>query len=90
MIHIGSVVRKRQLKLDEDVRQDLDFIVAATLTLLGLIIGFRFSMAIGRYCGRTYANPKSRILVWPRLVRYISAALMSRCILPSEWATSNA
>jgi len=45
---IGAWFRKRQL-LEEDMRHDLDVIVAATLTLLGLIIGFSFSMAISRY-----------------------------------------
>ena len=34
---------------DEDVRTDFGVIEAATLTLLGLIIGFSFSMATGRY-----------------------------------------
>jgi hypothetical protein len=33
---IGLFVRKRQLKLQKDVHQDLDIIVSATLTLLGL------------------------------------------------------
>jgi hypothetical protein len=46
---IGLFIRKRQLKLQKDVHQDLDIIVSATLTLLGLIIGFSFSMAISRY-----------------------------------------
>src|SRR5580765_3393938 len=46
---IGLYFRKRQLKQEEDDRHDLDLIVAATLTMLGLIIGFSFSMAIGRY-----------------------------------------
>ena len=46
---IGLSFRKRRLNLDEDVRKDLDLIVTATLTLLGLIIGFSFSMAISRY-----------------------------------------
>ena len=32
-----------------DVRGDFDIILTATLTLLGLIIGFSFSMAISRY-----------------------------------------
>ena len=35
--------------LEEDTRQDFGLIVSATLTLLGLIIGFTFSMAISRY-----------------------------------------
>jgi hypothetical protein len=34
---------------DEDVRDDYGMILTATLTLLGLIIGFSFSMAISRY-----------------------------------------
>jgi hypothetical protein len=45
---IGAAFRKRQ-PLDEDARHDLDLAVAATLTLLGLIIGFSFSMATSRY-----------------------------------------
>src|SRR5271169_4446394 len=48
-VRIGVLFRNRQLEMEEGVRQDLDLIVAATLTLLGLIIGFSFSMAIGRY-----------------------------------------
>jgi hypothetical protein len=46
---IGLFVRMGQLKKEKDVHQDLDIIVSATLTLLGLIIGFSFSMAISRY-----------------------------------------
>jgi hypothetical protein len=46
---IGSFFLKRQRKLEEDVREDFGVILTATLTLLGLIIGFSFSMAISRY-----------------------------------------
>ena len=45
---IGAAFRKQQL-LEDDLRHDLDLIVGATLTLVGLIIGFSFSMAISRY-----------------------------------------
>jgi hypothetical protein len=45
----GLLVRKSQTILAEGVHEDLDIIVTATLTLLGLIIGFSFSMAISRY-----------------------------------------
>src|SRR5580658_6826597 len=45
---IGSAFRTRQ-PLDDGLRHDLDVVVAATLTLLGLIIGFSFSMATDRY-----------------------------------------
>jgi hypothetical protein len=46
---IGSSFRKPGKDLSEDARHDLDVIVTSTLTLLGLIIGFSFSMAISRY-----------------------------------------
>ncbi len=46
---IGWWFRKRQGTLDADLREDFGFILAATLTLLGLIIGFSFSMATSRY-----------------------------------------
>jgi hypothetical protein len=44
----GSVIRRRRI-LGEEVREDFSVILAATLTLLGLIIGFSFSMAVSRY-----------------------------------------
>src|SRR5208337_2323125 len=46
---IGSSILKKRRKLEEDMREDFGVIQSATLTLLGLIIGFTFSMAIGRY-----------------------------------------
>ena len=46
---IGASFSRGGKKLEEDVREDFGVILAATLTLLGLIIGFTFSMAIGRY-----------------------------------------
>src|ERR1700675_2420359 len=46
---IGVLFRNRRPDLGEDVHQDNAVIVSATLTLLALIIGFTFSMAIGRY-----------------------------------------
>src|SRR5579863_1606168 len=45
---IGASCRRRW-SLTEDDREDFSLITAATLTLLGLIIGFTFSMAISRY-----------------------------------------
>lgn len=46
---IGSICRKRLRPWREEQRHDLDTVLAATLTLLGLLIGFSFSMAIRRY-----------------------------------------
>jgi hypothetical protein len=45
----GDYFRRREGSLKEDEREDYSTVVGATLTLLGLIIGFSFSMAIGRY-----------------------------------------
>ena len=45
---IGASLRRRR-PLKDDEREDFGVVQAATLTLLGLIIGFSFSMAIGRY-----------------------------------------
>jgi len=47
---LGGRLRERRRALeDEGVRADFSVVQAATLTLLGLIIGFSFSMATGRY-----------------------------------------
>jgi hypothetical protein len=45
----GAFMRKRSKALQEDDLQDLNFVTGAVLTLLGLLIGFSFSMAISRY-----------------------------------------
>jgi hypothetical protein len=46
----GAYIRKRRRQTVEAAdRQDFSVIEGATLTLLGLIIGFSFSMAISRY-----------------------------------------
>jgi len=46
---MGAALLRRHRRLEEDLRDDFGVILAATLTLLGLIIGFSFSMAINRY-----------------------------------------
>jgi hypothetical protein len=46
---IGAAVLRRWRKLEQDAHEDFGVILAATLTLLGLIIGFSFSMATSRY-----------------------------------------
>jgi hypothetical protein len=45
---LGIYLQKRR-RLNPDERDDYDQVVAATLTLLGLIIGYTFSMSINRY-----------------------------------------
>jgi hypothetical protein len=46
---VGAFFRQRLQPLPEGERGDLNVVLAATLTLLGLIIGFCFSMVISRY-----------------------------------------
>ena len=46
---IGDFFRRRSHTFDKDDRDDFTVVQAATLTLLGLIIGFSFSMATSRY-----------------------------------------
>src|ERR1700732_1237603 len=46
---IGMLLRSRRHELSESMRSDYSVIVGATLTLLGLLIGFTFSMATTRY-----------------------------------------
>ncbi|MEJ8822213.1 hypothetical protein WKW80_09190 [Variovorax humicola] len=46
---IGFSVLRRKSPPDENASQDFGVIVGATLGLAGLIIGFSFSMAAGRY-----------------------------------------
>jgi hypothetical protein len=47
--HVGAFLSQRLRPLDEIARPDFDLILTATLTLLGLVIGFFFSMVISRY-----------------------------------------
>ncbi len=69
----GTSVLRRQRKLDEGVREDFGVILGATLTLLGLIIGFSFSMAISRYDQRkNYEEAEANAIG----TEYVRAALL--------------
>jgi hypothetical protein len=46
---IGWRLGRKVWRPQEHNREDFKFVVGGTLTLLGLIIGFTFSMAVGRY-----------------------------------------
>jgi hypothetical protein len=46
---VGSYLGKNRRPMEEEDRQHFSVIQGASLTLLGLIIGFSFSMAINRY-----------------------------------------
>jgi hypothetical protein len=45
----GVLVVRRICPLAEEAREDYNIVLTATLTLLGLIIGFTLSMAVSRY-----------------------------------------
>jgi hypothetical protein len=45
----GAYLRRRRGAPDEDEQRDLSVVLGASLTLLGLVIGFSFSMAVTRY-----------------------------------------
>src|SRR6201986_244096 len=47
-LRLGVFLGKKQ-NLDKDSREDFNIVLGGTLTLLGLIIGFTFSMAVSRY-----------------------------------------
>jgi hypothetical protein len=47
--YIGDLFRRTVRPVDKTEREDFDTVVAATLTLLSLIIGFSFTMAVSRY-----------------------------------------
>jgi hypothetical protein len=60
---IGTMVRVRADMRDQDLREDFNVILAATLTLLGLIIGFSFSMATSRYdLRKTYEEAEANAI----------------------------
>jgi hypothetical protein len=48
-VQIGALVGKKMHPLPSDERDDFSLVVNASLTLLALIIGFTFSMAVSRY-----------------------------------------
>src|SRR6201987_3923584 len=47
--YIGDLFRNKVLPLKEEGREDFGVVLGATLTLLALLLGFSFSMAVSRY-----------------------------------------
>ena len=64
---------KRTLQLRTDERHDFDTVRTTTMTLLALIIGFTFSMAVVRYDQRKTKRrtPSARNICVPILCRVI-------------------
>jgi hypothetical protein len=73
-VWVGVFFRMRHKEVEPDVCRDLELILASTLTLLGLIIGFSFSMAINRYDQRkNYEEAEANAIG----TEYVRAALLS-------------
>jgi hypothetical protein len=66
---LGWSVLKKRWELDHVAREDFSVIVGATLTLLALLIGFSFSMAIGRYDQRKNYEEAEANAIGTELVR---------------------
>ncbi len=59
---VGSRLRRKRA-MEEELRDDFGFILAGMLTLLALLIGFGFSMAIGRYdLRKTYEEAEANAI----------------------------
>jgi hypothetical protein len=59
----GVLLHKRKPELPSEDREDYSVILAASLTLLGLIIGFTFSMAVTRYdLRKTYEEEEANAI----------------------------
>ncbi len=66
---VGFSILRRRRSLEEGLMDDFAVILAATLTLLGLIIGFSFSMATGRYDQRKNYEEAEANAIGTELVR---------------------
>lgn len=65
----GVYLRQRLRPVEDEERKDLTTIEAATLTLLGLIIAFSFSMAINRYDQRKQCEAEEANAIGTEYVR---------------------
>ena len=70
----GAYARRRGPKQDDAEHEDLTIILGATLTLLGLIIGFSFSMAVSRYDQRKHYESSEANAIG---TEYLRAGLLS-------------
>ena len=60
---IGWSVLRKKRTLDEELREDFGFILGGMLTLLALLIGFSFSMALSRYdLRKTYEEAEANAI----------------------------
>ncbi|HVM75491.1 MAG TPA: hypothetical protein VMT75_07595 [Candidatus Saccharimonadales bacterium] len=74
--YLGAVMRRRRHPEALDDSDDYSLILGSTLTLLGLLIGFTFSMAAGRYDQRKNYEEEEANAIGTEYVRadYLPAA----------------
>jgi uncharacterized membrane protein len=75
-VYVGNFFRKRSQQFRQDERHDFDTVRATTMTLLALIIGFSFSMAVSRYDQRKSLEEAEATAI---ATEYVRAA-----VLPDE------
>jgi hypothetical protein len=68
-VYAGVFLRRLARMPDERIRADFGVVQAATLTLLGLIIGFSFSMAVARYDQRKSYEEEEANAIGTEIVR---------------------
>ena len=69
----GAYLRRRRGALDDVDEKDLSLVLSASLTLFALIIGFSFSMAVGRYdLRKTYEEAEANAIG----TEYVRAGLL--------------
>ena len=78
-VYAGDVLRRKIRPLARDERADFDVVLTEALTLLGLIIGFSFAMAVSRYDQRKNFEEAEAIAIGTAYVRLD--------FLPAEHAT---
>jgi hypothetical protein len=72
---VGDALRKKVSRVREDVGADFGVVLTGALTLLALIIGFSFSMAINRYDLRKNYEQAEAVAI---AIEYIRADLLPR------------
>lgn len=71
---LGAALRRRQEAHGESAPEIFTIVLTASLTLLGLIIGFTFSMAVSRYDQRKHYEASEANAIG---TEYVRAALLS-------------
>lgn len=79
----GAWLRTRYPSVSDEQKNDLSVVLAATLTLLALIIGFSFSMATNRYDQRKNFEEGEANAIGTELLRadLLPAADAARCAI---------